>query len=306
MTKEQFFKNLTTPTGQIDVVLDTDAFNEIDDQFAISYMLKNTDRLNIKGICAAPFFNHHSASPEDGMVRSYHEIIKLLRLAGRGDLEGLVYEGSRGYLADENTPVPSPAADFMAELSRGYTPDKPLYIVAIGAISNVASALLQRPEMAECCVVVWLGGHAAHIPNGAGEFNMMQDIAAARVVFGCGVPLVQLPCFGVVDKFATTAPELKYWLGGRNALCDYLIENTVNEAEAYAAGKPWSRVIWDVTAVAWLLNDGDRFMKDKLIHSPIPEFDLHYAFDDSRHFIKAVYQVDRDAIFEDMFKKLGE
>ena len=30
------------PTGYVDVVLDTDAFNEIDDQFAISYLIHST------------------------------------------------------------------------------------------------------------------------------------------------------------------------------------------------------------------------------------------------------------------------
>ena len=57
MTQEQYLKNLTVPTGKIDVVLDTDAYNEIDDQFAISYLLKKPEKLQVQGICAAPFFN---------------------------------------------------------------------------------------------------------------------------------------------------------------------------------------------------------------------------------------------------------
>lgn len=36
MTNEQRIKNLSVPRGNVDVVLDTDAYNEIDDQFAIS------------------------------------------------------------------------------------------------------------------------------------------------------------------------------------------------------------------------------------------------------------------------------
>ena len=36
MTNEQRIRNLSVPTGKVDVVLDTDAFNEIDDQFAIA------------------------------------------------------------------------------------------------------------------------------------------------------------------------------------------------------------------------------------------------------------------------------
>ena len=55
MTQEQYLKNLTVPVGKIDVVLDTDAYNEIDDQFAISYLLKKPEKLQVRGICAAPF-----------------------------------------------------------------------------------------------------------------------------------------------------------------------------------------------------------------------------------------------------------
>ena len=83
MTQEQLLKNLQVPTGPVDVVLDTDTYNEIDDQFALSYLLRSRPRLNLKAICAAPFFNNNSTSPEDGMEKSYHEILKLLRLAGR-------------------------------------------------------------------------------------------------------------------------------------------------------------------------------------------------------------------------------
>ena len=34
MTFEQYVKNLEVPQNNIDVVLDTDAYNEVDDQFA--------------------------------------------------------------------------------------------------------------------------------------------------------------------------------------------------------------------------------------------------------------------------------
>lgn len=306
MKQEQYLKNLTTPKGKIDVVLDTDAYNEIDDQFAISYMLRNTHKLNIKGICAAPFFNVNSVSPADGMLKSYNEIFKLLTLANNEEYKGIVFKGSENYLPNETTPVESEAAEFMAKLAEEYSPEKPLYIVAIGAITNVASAILKNPQMRENCVVIWLGGNATHMPFAVSEFNMEQDIAAARVVFGCGIPLVQLPCAGVVDRFATSKYELEHWLKGKNALCDYLCENTIQAAESYAAGIPWTRVIWDVTAVAWLLNENARFMQDRLIPSPIPEYDKNYSVNENRHFIKCVYTINRDALFDDLFRVLGE
>lgn len=302
MTTAQFFKNLEVPTGPVDVVLDTDAFNEVDDQYAIAYMLKSGYKLNVRGICAAPFHNNKSNSTEDGMEKSYDEILKLLDLMDKNELSSIVHKGSKTYLPDENTPVDSDAARFMASLADEYSPDKPLYIVAIGAITNVASAILMNPKMEENCVVVWLGGNV-HTRD-AWEFNMAQDLAAARVVFGCGVPLVQLPCMGCVDAFHTSRYDLEHWLLGKNKLCDYLATYTIEDTESYMPGKPWSRIIWDVTAVAWLLNDNDRFMESVLVHAPIPEYDGKYAFDNRRHFMRCASLINVDNLMADLFSTL--
>lgn len=294
---------LSKPSGPIDLVLDTDAFNEIDDQFAISYMLKKRDRLHVKAIYAAPFFNEKSSSPEDGMRKSHQEILKLLSLMKLDVFSKHVYHGSTRYLPDEQTPVPSPAAADLAERAAHYTPDEPLYVVAIGAITNIASALLLNPAIRDRIVIVWLGGHAHHLPEN-GEFNLSQDIAAARVVFGCGAAVVQLPCYGVVSSFSISEPELNTYLKGKNALCDYLVENTVTEAHQYVKSPVWSRIIWDVTAVAWLLDQ--HFMSDCLVSSPIPEYTNRYSFDVTRHPIKYVYQINRDALMQDLVETLTE
>lgn len=303
MDTAQLIKNLQVPQGIVDVILDTDTYNEVDDQYAISYMLLSPERIRVKGLCAAPFFNERSTSPEDGMIQSFYEIQKLLKLAGRDELNAVTFRGSRDYLSDEKTPQISDAARFMAETAEQYSPEHPLYIVALGAITNVASAMLLNPNMKENTVVVWLGGHALHMPK-TDEFNMKQDIAAARVVLDSGVPLVLLPCFGVVDRFTISKPELEYWLVGKNPLADYLARFTISCAEEYAYGRPWTRVIWDVTAVAWLLNDGKRFMDEALKNAPIPEYDGRYATGDDRHLVKYVTRIKRDELMYDLIRKL--
>ncbi len=301
LTEKQRLSLLETPRGMVDVVIDTDAYNEIDDQFAVAYALRRPDKLNVRAIYAAPFLNHRSTSPADGMERSYQEIMKLLALTGE---TRDVYRGSDRYLPDEATPVLSPAAEDLSRRAMGYSPEKPLYVVALGAITNVASALLINPAIADRIVVVWLGGHALEWPDNR-EFNMQQDVAGARVVYQSGAPLVMLPCCGVVSAFATTGPELNHWLRGRNALCDYLVQNTVEEAESYAKGRVWSRVIWDVTAVAWLLNDGDCFMWGKLISTPVPECDHHWRITTDAPKCRYICAIHRDALFGDLFRRLS-
>ena len=304
MTEQQYYQNLTPPKGPVDCILDTDAYNEIDDQFAIAYLVRSaSENLRIKAFYAAPFHNRLSNSPADGMEKSYQELKRILSLCGA---DYPIYRGSKHYLPDEKTPVLSEAAKDLAKRALDYSAEHPLYIIAIGAITNVASAILKNPAMKENCVFVWLGGHRLDIPKGAGEFNMRQDIAAARVIFGSGAPVVQLPCQGVVDAFATGRWELEHFLKGRNDLCDYLVEHTVEAAEGYAAGKPWTRVIWDVTAVAWLMNGEDRFMRSRLVPAPIPCYDQEYARNEDRHLVRYVYRIHRDKLFEDLFNKLAK
>ena len=299
MTSAERIKNLSVPTGPVDVVLDTDAYNEIDDQFAIAYLLSCKEKLNTKAIYAAPFFNDHSASAGDGMEQSYNEILKLLDFMGE---KADVFRGSNAFLIDEKTPVISDAARDLANRAKNYSPENPLYVIAIGAITNVASAILLNPEIAENCVVVWLGGHAFHYPH-TREFNMMQDVAAARVVMGSGVPLVLLPCRGVVSSFTVSRPELEFWFKGKSELADYLASHTINTAEAYASGTAWTRCIWDVTAVAWLMNDGERFMESRLEKLRLPNYDDIYE-EASGEDIQYVYHIKRDFLMTDMINRI--
>ena len=304
MTNEQRMKNLSVPSGKIDVVLDTDAYNEIDDQFAIAYLLSSKEKLNTKAIYAAPFFNRMSSGVADGMEKSYDEIFKLLDLMNE---KCDVFKGSDKFLENESTPVISPAALDLTKRAMEYSPENPLYVVAIGAITNVASALLINPDIAERIVIVWLGGHSFEWPD-TKEFNMYQDVAAARVVFDSKAPVVMLPCNGVVSAFTVSGDDMRARLWGKNDLCTDLTEYSEKEVSTYVKeGAAWSRVIWDVTAVAWItgaLENGNQFIDYKIVPAPICEYDFTYSFDSSRKSIVYAYKIKRDALFNDMIKKL--
>lgn len=299
MTRVQ---RLSRPTQwPVDVVLDTDAYNEVDDPFALAYLLLSPDKIRLQAVLAAPFLNEKAASPAEGMEKSYEEILRVLRMCpSAGEIP--VYRGAEAFLPDEGAPVLSEAVEQLIRLAEAQPAEKPLYVVAIGAITNVASALLHRPEIAEKIVVVWLGGHAHSWPDTC-EFNMFSDYAAARVVFGCGVPLVQLPCWGVVSHLAASGAELEQALEGKNPLCQYLLDKVRREVNA-AEKTVWSRIIWDVSAAAWLIRPDS--LKDTLTHSPIPSYDGHYGHSSTRHLMRYVYQLDRDSIFADLFEKLAQ
>jgi len=291
-------QRLTPPTGPVDVVLDTDTYNEVDDQFAVVYALLSPEKINLQALYAAPFFNTRSTGPADGMERSYQEIHRLL---DRMDVspEGLVFRGSTTYLTDRDHPCKSEAAeDLIAKAMARSEDDAPLYVATIGCITNVASAILMEPEIIKRIVVVWLGGHAFHWPN-TKEFNLWQDPEAARVVFDCGVPLVQIPVMGVCSHLHTTIPEIERYVQGRGEIGDFLAE-TVKEyhKDHYA----WSKVIWDIATIAYLLDES--WTPTNLVHSPILTDQGTWSFDGNRHLIRSAVHVNRDPIFRDLFAKL--
>jgi len=303
MDMNTLYKNITPPKECVDCVLDTDTYNEIDDQFALAYMLKCPERMNVKAIYAAPFHNDKSSSPCDGMHKSYDEILKILGFMERDDMKQNVYNGSESYLPDEKTPVESSAARHLVELAKGYTSEKPLYVVAIGAITNIASALLMCPEIGKKIVVVWLGGHSFEAPHTA-EFNMMQDIAAARVVWRNAEYLVQLPCARVVEHFSISAPELREYLLGKNKLCTYLAENTIGYTDARTNAGCWTKPIWDLTAPAWLVNDDSRFMTYKIISRKLPNYDNQYNAGENGKLMAYVNYIMRDKLMTNMVETL--
>ena len=287
-------ERLKPPTGKVRMVLDTDTYNEIDDQFAVVQALLSPDQLAVEAIYAAPFYNSRSSGPGDGMEKSYAEILRLLE---RLDIspEGLVFRGATDVLRDD-APQESAAVDDL--IAKSQTAADPLYVVAIGALTNVASAILQDPAIIERIVVVWLGGHAHYWPT-ANEFNLQGDLVASQVVFDSGVPFVQIPCHPVASHLLTTLAELERFVKGRGAIGDYLVEIFAAYSQNHFAA---SKVIWDMSAVAWLLDAS--WVPTDVVHSPVLTEQKTWSHDPSRHFIRVAQTVRRDAIFGDLFKKL--
>jgi len=290
-------ERLRPPEGKVRMVLDTDTYNEIDDQFALVYALLSPGEMSVEAVYAAPFFNSRSSGPADGMEKSYEEILRVLTRLGVRH-QGLAFRGSAGYLPGPEQPCPSEAAaDLVAKAME--TEGEPLYVVAIGAITNVASAILLEPAIIGRIVVVWLGGQPLHWPT-ARDFNLQQDLHASRLVLDCGVPLVQIPCWGVASHLLTTVPEIERHVEGQGAIGDYL----AGIFKAYRTDHfAWSKVIWDIAGIAWLLDAS--WVPTELVHSPILTGRLTWSFDRSRHFVRLATQVHRDPIFCDLFTKLA-
>ena len=56
-------ERLRPPEDNVRMVIDTDTYNEIDDQFAVVYALLSPQEMTVEGLYAAPFFNDRPNSP---------------------------------------------------------------------------------------------------------------------------------------------------------------------------------------------------------------------------------------------------
>jgi inosine-uridine nucleoside N-ribohydrolase len=292
--------------GRVRAVLDTDTYNEIDDQYAVAYSLLSPERMSVEAIYAAPFVNNRAASAAEGMEQSYEEILRLLRFFSDVD-PSIALRGSDRFFERKDRPVDSPAARDLIE--RAMQPgDEPLYVLTIGGPVNVSSAILLEPKIKEKIVVVWLGGTPSYWPS-ATEFNLRQDVIASQVLFDSGVPLVQIPTKNVAEHLRTTVPELDEHMRGRSRIGDYLhgqfLEYSALAMNSQGSndGFPWSKVIWDISAVAWLNNP--EWVPTDIVPSPVLTDDMRWERRAGRHNIRVANNVNRDAVFNDLFPRLA-
>lgn len=277
------------------VIIDTDTYNEIDDQFALVHALLSPDRVIVEAVYAAPFHNDRSTGPGDGMTKSYKEIERVLELVGVTALP--VFEGATEWLTGRESPQPSPATQDL--IQRVLSTEDPMYVVAIGAPTNVSNALLMSPELRDRVIVVWLGGHSLTWPH-AREFNLRQDPAASQVLFDSGVPLVHVPCFGMADRLLTTRDEIEHWVRPAGKVGEFLADRY---AEYVREGPGVSKVIWDLAATGWVLNTA--WTTTVLTHSPILTDNLTWSRDPGRHVMTEMTSLDRDSILRDFFQRLA-
>ncbi len=295
MTVYEILEDIKSPRKK-KVVLDTDTYNEIDDQYALSYCYL-ADIIDLVAVHAAPFHNHRSESFEDGMIKSYNEIKRVLNLLDPAYTVP-VLEGSRTTIEVSGDIVDSPAARNLIDIVK--SSDEIVYVLAIGAITNVTSAVLMDPSIKDNMCVIWLGGNQLD-SNNLGEFNLVQDFTAGQMLLNCGVPLLLCPAW-CVTSVLTANHALIEELKGHNSVCDYLFQIT-EECYVEAGSRPdWIRTIWDIAAPAIL--DRPECAEIEVVPTPIFTDQRVYAFDSTRHKMLYLKSLNREIVYEGTWNAL--
>ena len=281
---------------KFNLILDTDTYNECDDQFALSYMLKSQDVFNIEAITVAPF-SHKSknVTTEESQELSYNEILKICNWLNF-DTTNKVFKGSTDYLQngynEENE-----AVNKIIEIA---LKNEKTHILAIGAITNIALAIKKEPKIIDKIEVIWLGGHSL-LQEENREFNFRQDVEAVRIVFESKVKLTVIPCKNVASNLQTSIYELNHHLKDKSELCNYLISRFYNDGYH---GNQERRIIWDISVIAYMINK--KWFTSKEISCPNIKEDTSYEITTNRNNITMVTYIDANSVYNDLFEKLGE
>ena len=294
--KEFYRYVLNYKKDKINLILDTDTYNECDDQFALSYLIKSKNLFNIEAITVAPYSHtKRDLTVRDGQELSYNEILKICNWLNF-DTNNKVFKGSMDYIQngyDEKNNAVNKIIEIALKNNK-------TYILGIGAITNIALAIKKEPKIVNKIEIIWLGGNELGYKDNL-EYNFRQDVEAVKIVFESKVKLTILPCKKIVSELRIDINTLKKYLENKSELCNYLIERFYNDGYH---GVQESRVIWDISVIAYMINK--KWFETEQISCPNIRKDTSYEVTDNRHNITFVTKLDRNKIYEDLFNKLGE
>ncbi len=191
---EQQVEN-TTPE-KVRLIIDTDANNELDDQYALMYVLHNADVFDLEGITVNRTYNGGSIDEH------YAEAARVLTLAKRSEVP--LFKGASGTFAEIKSTLNEgdydgkAAVDFIIE--RAHAEDsRQLVLAPIGKLTNIALALEKDPSIADKVKILWLG---ANWPW-PGEYNLVNDTTSVNPVVFSSAPFEM--ALVRYDKFSGTA-----------------------------------------------------------------------------------------------------
>ena len=224
------------------MIIDADTGNEVDDPYALVRGLIEPS-WEVLGLNATQWQASHWAT-EKSMEDSHRLNDILLAYLKVDDVAS--NRGANNRLYDwGNKTQTSSASVFIVEQALKMDEDK-LVVIALGALTNVASALLDHPEISDKIKLYWLGS-SYDFELGAmknTDFNSMMDIQAVDVILNSTVELHIIPN-NVSGKMKFNWDETQDRFRNKHDLTDFLLDRWYLHVDAGIR----ERTIWDLALI---------------------------------------------------------
>ena len=280
------------------LLLDTDAKNEQDDQHYLGYGLFS--ELDLLGINST----HHGGGEEP---INYGEILHVFELARQSGLPAHrvppVFRGANRRLVvptsgdwQDTEPDPTPASEAILAAARGAAPGHPVWIVPVGPGSNPASAVLQARrdgmELKDRIRIIWLGGSNQELIN---EFNGSNDPWSMYVVAQSGLETWIMPA--PVGARVAIDKRTEGHLYAENPLGQYL--KRIVPAQ--------NKALYDPSALSVILSErlGLGWVKEtEWVTVAGPAEGYRWTKSVAPTTVRVIWQIDQQAMQRDLFKTL--
>ena len=231
------------------IILDADTGNEVDDPYAIVRALIEPS-LKVVALNATQWQASHW-TVEHSMEESYRLnqlILGYLKMADKVKS----YRGGVNRLYDWGDIAQYSAAAYHIIQQAKQMPDgQKIPIVTLGALTNVASALLIEPSIAPRIKVYWLGTTYDFDKNilKRQDFNCVMDVQALDVMLQSDVEMHIIPV-SVANQMTFDYAETAKRLKGQHPILDFLVQRWDNHLD----GGRHERTIWDLASVQALIH----------------------------------------------------
>ncbi|MBP3431296.1 MAG: nucleoside hydrolase [Clostridia bacterium] len=242
---------------KLKVLIDSDVCNEIDDQFAISYALANSDKLDVLGVTIAPFRVswQPTLSIREGLLDSRNEVYRIMHLFGikHSQENPFVFLGCEGYIS-EGYEKTNPAVERIISLAKE---NRKLCICCLGTLTNVAMALKIAPEIGKKLKIVWLGTDHLLLDEFE-DSNYRKDKEAFNIVLKSEAEMTVFPAT-LARNFVTSIYEFNQNTKANNVsrYLYSLLEKSVFKEENWGL-----KELFDIGPVAYLLNSSKFKVKE--------------------------------------------
>lgn len=277
------------------LLIDTDFANEIDDLYAVALALVAPDRFLIEGFVVTHYNNQSPGGGPGSIAKSYDLLMEFMKASGYAGKYPI--KKSAPPMAYHGHPSEGEGVDFIIERAHAGSAEDPLWVVALGACTNLASAILKDPSIAPKVRYVFHSRCDRLWPERSVQFNVLGDIHATRALLSEWVPLVW---FDTGSQLKISMQDSEKYISSISPMGKFIHD--------YRSTSDWfmplEKGFFDMGDIVWLI-DPDT-CKSEVVYAPSMDPYMYFDHGAQNGKMLRVYDIDNNASWNMLFDRMAK